>query len=129
MNVQWTTENVEEKARAELGDELAAAAQLFPRVVYATYVQMMNGEGSESAPYTTSDYRKRICLNLPTSLPEVLPFFVRHVWNQKWTFEHNRDQILRLAWDYTELLAKAGTQIDASALADECKNSFSHWQF
>jgi hypothetical protein len=128
MDVHWTTENIEEQARAELGEELADAAELFPRVVFSTYVQLMNGSIGDAPVYSTAEFRRRVCQTLPSTLAEVLPFFVRNVWNRKWNLEVNESGILLLAEQYTRLLKKAGHSVSSEEIVKECKTSFSHWQ-
>lgn len=125
MDVQWTTENIEGKARIALGAELNAAADLFPRVVVATYVQMSNEGGSQGAEINSQMFRQRVRDTLPSNVAEVLPFFVRAVWNQKWTFQHNRRDIEQLASRYVNLLAAAGKSISTKELIRACADSFS----
>jgi hypothetical protein len=128
MDVQWTSENIEEQANAELGTDLADAAVLFPRVVYSTYVQLMNGNFEETPIYSTEEFRRRVCQSLPSSVPEVLPFFVRTVWNRKWTYESHQSDILNLANQYVRLLSNAGHSLSSDEIVRECRSAFSNWQ-
>lgn len=125
MDVQWTTDNIEEQARVALGSELALAAELFPRVVNATYVQMMNSADPKSNGFSDSEYRKSVCAQLPTTVEETAPFFVRQVWNRKWNFETSEANIRALASEYTKLMKSAGHQVSTEELVEACRSAFS----
>lgn len=129
MDVLWTSDNVEEHCRNLLGADLSPAVELFPRVVSATYIQMMNGEDGQNTAFDVEEYRAAVRRSLPSSLPEVLPFFVRSVWNRKWNFADNSGDIHALAEVFVGLLnSNSGTRLSAQELVSECQSSFDHWQ-
>ncbi|MEY3901184.1 MAG: hypothetical protein RL189_490 [Pseudomonadota bacterium] len=129
MDVLWTSDNVEEYCRTLLGTELAPAADLFPRVVSATYIRMMNDDEGQNTAFDVEEFRAAVRRSLPASLPEVLPFFVRSVWNRKWNFANNAGDILSLAGEFVGLLnSNSGTSLSAQELVSECQSSFDHWQ-
>jgi hypothetical protein len=129
MESQWTTENIEEQAIAALGEDLATAAILFPRVVFSVYVGLSNADGEDPVAFTPKEFRRQVCKSLPSTVAEVLPFFVRNVWNRKWTFESNGQEIRNLAEQYAYLLEKAGYKPpDVNEMMQECRSSFAHWQ-
>jgi hypothetical protein len=124
MDVFWTQENIDEKSRAELGTELAVVADLFPRVVQAIYVQMHNGDLKQASVFTREEFKFRVLGELPTSCEEVLPFFVRAVWNRKWHPHTHENDIALLAESFARVVELAGGQVTQQELLEECKKSF-----
>ena len=124
MDAFWTQENIEEKSRAELGADLTNVADLFPRVVSATYVQMTSGDLQVASSFTREEFRRRVLAELPTSCAEVLPFFVRTVWNRKWHPSTHGTEVTTLALAYVDVVTRAGGQLTAEELLKECAASF-----
>ncbi|NBO38801.1 hypothetical protein EBU99_09480 [bacterium] len=124
MDVQWTVEDIETNARTALGAELSVVAVLFPRVVNAIYSQMMNGDLLNSNQFSASEFRQVVLKELPTSCDEVLPFFVRTVWNKNWTPQTHELQIRELASQYVKVVELAGGSVSLSELMTACQSSF-----
>ncbi|MEN9528811.1 MAG: hypothetical protein RI932_684 [Pseudomonadota bacterium] len=124
MDTFWTLENIEEKSRAELGAEFAVVADLFPRVVQAIYVQMHNGDLQQDTVFTAAEYKTRVLAELPTSCTEVLPFFVRMVWNRKWHPQTHTNEVRGLAQDFVRVVELAGGKTSTEELMSECLKSF-----
>ncbi|MBM3383386.1 MAG: hypothetical protein FJY29_13265 [Betaproteobacteria bacterium] len=124
MDTFWTLENIEEKARAELGAELSVVADLFPRVVQAIYVQMHNGDLQQASMFTTTEYKSRVLAELPKSCAEVLPFFVRMVWNRKWHPQTHAHEVTQLAGTFAHVVELAGGKTSTQELMDECLKAF-----
>ncbi|MFZ9521530.1 MAG: hypothetical protein ACO3A4_13730 [Silvanigrellaceae bacterium] len=123
MNLDWTTDDTEARAREALGTELAAAADLFPRLVTATYVQMTNSPGPGQTGFDRAEFKKSISHNLPKTVEETLPFFVRMVWNRKLNFLSDGCEIENLASAFSKLLNTNGGSVPVEELVSGCKAS------
>lgn len=125
MDTFWALENIEEQSRTALGVELSVVADLFPRVVQAIYVQMQNGDLKQASVFTTAEYKSRVLSELPKSSDEVLPFFVRTVWNRKWHPQTHVVEVEQLAQEFVRVVELAGGEISIQDLIEKCGQSFS----
>lgn len=123
MNSHWTLENVEDNARTELGPDLAIVADLFPRAVNAIYIQMTSEEYKSQSNFNRDEYRRRVLSELPKNCEEVLPFFVRSVWNKRWDPVTHATEIEKLANDFAKVVGHAGGSVSVEELIEECKKS------
>ena len=81
MEFDWTHAGFEADARRELGAELAEIIDHFPRVVHALFAQMQNARDT-GGTFPRSEFVRQVLAELPKSCDEVLPFFVRSIWNK-----------------------------------------------
>jgi hypothetical protein len=124
MNLDWTNDDSEALAREELGPKLVAAADLFPRLVVATYVQMTSPKLPDGTVFNRDEYQKAIINNMPKNIEETLPFFVRTVWNRKFNFRTDTCEIEKLADEFSSLISECGGRVSTEELVDGCRASF-----
>lgn len=123
MEFDWTETEFEAQAERELGDELAEVIEHFPRVVHALYAQMQN-ERDAAGHFPRLEFVSRVLSELPKSCDEALPFFVRSVWNKKWTPSTHAREIDLLAASFVRVVKLAGGHVTKEQLLQACKDSF-----
>ncbi len=123
MEFDWTHSCFEADARRELGAERAEIIDHFPRVVHALYAQMQE-EPSTDGSFPTQEFIRQVLCELPKSCDEALPFFVRSVWNKKWTPKSHAREIEELAAAFVRIVRLAGGELTKAELLTACSGSF-----
>lgn len=120
----WMMDDNDTRVRLALGPELAVVADLFPRVANAIYIQMTSTSQGGATRWDENEFRKQVLKELPTTCEEVVPFFVRTVWNRKWTPTTHDQHIQALAVQFVQIVTLAGGRVTPAELVAACARSF-----
>ena len=123
MEFDWTQTGFEADARRELGNELSEIIEHFPRVVHALYAQMQD-EKDAHGKFPRDEFVRQVLAELPKSCDEVLPFFVRAVWNRRWAPTTHAKEIELLAASFARVVRLAGGEVTEKELTTACSGSF-----
>ncbi|MEY4065490.1 MAG: hypothetical protein RIR26_1698 [Pseudomonadota bacterium] len=124
MKTDWAEDDVHALARLALGSDSAVIADLFPRVVNAIYLQEVSNSQANSDQAWSVGYRQLVLKELPTTCEEVLPFFVRMVWNKSWTPATHPEQVRELASRFVQVVQLAGGSLTLEELMTACESAF-----
>ncbi|NBW83204.1 hypothetical protein EBR21_15760 [bacterium] len=86
-------------------------------------MQMANPASPDAPTFNRADYQEAITNQIPKTIEETLPFFVRMVWNRKFNFETNTYEIEELAREFSRVVSECGGRVDTEELVAGCRSS------
>jgi hypothetical protein len=86
----------------------------------------MQNEKDSDGLFPRQSFVQQVCAELPKSCAEVLPFFVRSVWNKKWAPETHQQAIKEHAAAFVRIVRLAGGELDEGELVRACADAYAH---